>query len=183
MAIHIGRREFVVTLCSAAAWPLSVRAQAERVRRIGVLMGYAESDSDAKAWYAAFREGLQKLGWTEGHNTQIDTRWATPDVGCEASQRNSSRYGPTSCFRAPRPPRAHCFNKRTPSRLYSRSLPIQSAAASSRTSRGLAATSPVLSLLSRRWPASGWNCSRRLHRALPGLRCCSTRYRRHMPTI
>jgi putative ABC transport system substrate-binding protein len=45
----------------------------------GYLLSYAESDSDAQAWYAAFREGLQKLGWTEGHNTQIDTRWATPD--------------------------------------------------------------------------------------------------------
>jgi putative ABC transport system substrate-binding protein len=44
-----------------------------------VLMSYSESDSDAQAWYAAFREGLQKLGWTEGRNTQIDTRWAAPD--------------------------------------------------------------------------------------------------------
>src|SRR5215475_12755600 len=42
-------------------------------------MGYAESDSDAQAWYAAFREVLQKLGWTEGRNIQIDTHWATPD--------------------------------------------------------------------------------------------------------
>ena len=80
MAIYIRRREFVVTLGSATvAWPLSVHAQAERVRRIGVLMGYAESDRDAQAWYMAFREGLQKLGWTEGRNTQIDTRWTTPD--------------------------------------------------------------------------------------------------------
>ena len=80
MAIHIWRREFIVTLGSAVfAWPLAARAQTERMRRIGVLMSYAESDSDAQAWYAAFREGLQKLGWTEGHNTQIDTRWATPD--------------------------------------------------------------------------------------------------------
>ena len=52
------------------------------MRRIGVLMGYAESDSDAQAWYATFREELQKLGWTEGGNTQIDTRWAAPaDAG------------------------------------------------------------------------------------------------------
>jgi putative ABC transport system substrate-binding protein len=67
----------------AVAWPLAGRAQQpDRVRRIGVLMGYAESDSDAQAWYAAFREELQKLGWTEGRNTQIDTRWATPaDAG------------------------------------------------------------------------------------------------------
>ena len=42
-------------------------------------MGYPESDSDARAWYAAFREVLQKLGWTEGRNIQIDTRWAMPD--------------------------------------------------------------------------------------------------------
>src|SRR3984893_4662491 len=81
MAIYIRRREFISTLGSvAAAWPLTSHAQQpNRVRRIGVLMSYAESDSDAQALYAAFREGLQKLGWTEGRNTQIDTRWATPD--------------------------------------------------------------------------------------------------------
>jgi putative ABC transport system substrate-binding protein len=84
MAIHIRRREFIVTLGgAAAAWPLAARAQQpDRVRRIGVLMGYAESDSDAQAWYATFREELQKLGWTAGRNAQIDTRWATPaDAG------------------------------------------------------------------------------------------------------
>jgi putative ABC transport system substrate-binding protein len=84
MAFHIRRREFIVTLGgAAAAWPLAARAQQpDRVRRIGVLMGYAESDSDAQAWYATFREELQKLGWTAGRNAQIDTRWATPaDAG------------------------------------------------------------------------------------------------------
>jgi ABC-type uncharacterized transport system substrate-binding protein len=74
------RREFVALLGGATAWPLAVHAQqSERVRRIGVLMGYAESDSEAQAQIAAFRDGLQKLGWTEGRNTRIDTRWATPD--------------------------------------------------------------------------------------------------------
>jgi len=75
------RREFITLLGgAAAAWPLAARAQQpDQVRRIGVLMGYAESDSDARAWYAAFREALQKLGWTEDRNIQIDTRWATPD--------------------------------------------------------------------------------------------------------
>jgi putative ABC transport system substrate-binding protein len=48
------------------------------MRLIGVLMGYAESDSEAQAQIAAFRDGLQKLGWMEGHNTRIDTRWAKP---------------------------------------------------------------------------------------------------------
>jgi putative tryptophan/tyrosine transport system substrate-binding protein len=77
----VRRREFISLLSGAAAtWPLVARAQqAERMRRIGVLMGYAESDSDAQAWYAAFRAELQTLGWTEGRSIQIDTRWATPD--------------------------------------------------------------------------------------------------------
>ena len=48
------------------------------MRLIGVLMGYDESDSEAQAQIAAFRDGLQKLGWMEGRNTRIDTRWATP---------------------------------------------------------------------------------------------------------
>jgi putative ABC transport system substrate-binding protein len=75
------RREFIALLgVTAAAWPLAARAQqAERVRRIGVLMGYVESDLEVQSHIAAFREGLQKLGWTEGRNTQLDTRWAAPD--------------------------------------------------------------------------------------------------------
>jgi hypothetical protein len=55
------------------------------MRRIGVLMAFAESDPGAQAWVAAFRDGLQKLGWAEGRNIRIDTRWAAPDV--EAMQR------------------------------------------------------------------------------------------------
>jgi putative tryptophan/tyrosine transport system substrate-binding protein len=81
------RRNFIALLGGAAAWPLAARAQQSRpMRRIGVLMGYAESDPDAQAWVAAFREGLQELGWTEGSNIHIDTRWATPG-NMEAVQR------------------------------------------------------------------------------------------------
>jgi putative ABC transport system substrate-binding protein len=74
------RREIITVLGGAAAtWPLAARAQqSDRMRRIGVLMGYAESDAEAQANIAAFRDGLQKLGWTDGRNTRIDTRWATP---------------------------------------------------------------------------------------------------------
>jgi putative ABC transport system substrate-binding protein len=74
------RREFLGVLGgAAAALPLAARAQqSDRVRRIGVLMGYPESDPEAQAFIAAFRDGLRKLGWTEGRNARIDTRWATP---------------------------------------------------------------------------------------------------------
>ena len=76
------RRDFITLLGGAAvAWPLAARAQqGERVRRIGVLMAYAENDPQAQAWYAAFLEGLQKLGWTEGRNIRIGTRWVAPDA-------------------------------------------------------------------------------------------------------
>jgi putative ABC transport system substrate-binding protein len=74
------RREFIAHLGSAVtAWPIAARAQQpDRVRRIGVLMGFAESDSEGQAFIAAFREGLQKLGWSKGGNTRIDARWAAP---------------------------------------------------------------------------------------------------------
>src|SRR6516165_10242860 len=75
------RRELITLLCGAAVWPLAARAQQpERMRRIGVLMGYAENDWEAQAWVAAFREALQKLGWTEGRNVRIDTRWSRADT-------------------------------------------------------------------------------------------------------
>jgi putative ABC transport system substrate-binding protein len=74
----IGRREFISLLGGATAWPLAAQAQHdERARRIGVLMAYAESDAEAQAWVAAFREGLRKLGWMEGRNIGIDIHWAT----------------------------------------------------------------------------------------------------------
>jgi ABC-type uncharacterized transport system substrate-binding protein len=77
----VNRRSFITLIGGAAApavlWPLAARAQqAGEMRRIGALMGYAESDAEAQAWVAAFREGLQKLGWGEGRNIRIDTRWA-----------------------------------------------------------------------------------------------------------
>jgi putative tryptophan/tyrosine transport system substrate-binding protein len=80
MTIHIRRRELVTALGSLTAWPLAARAQqSEGMRQIGALLGYAESDPDAQGWFAAFREGLHELGWTQGRNTQIHTRWAPPD--------------------------------------------------------------------------------------------------------
>ena len=82
------RRDFISLLGGAAvAWPIAARAQQpERVRRIGVLMGYPENDLEGTAFFAAFREGLDRLGWVEDRNTRFDTRWATAD-DAEARQR------------------------------------------------------------------------------------------------
>src|SRR6516165_7157476 len=74
------RRDFIKIVGSAAAWPLAARAQQpEKNRLIGVLMAYAESDSTAQSWLAAFRAALAKLGWTEGSNLQIEVRWSAAD--------------------------------------------------------------------------------------------------------
>jgi ABC-type uncharacterized transport system substrate-binding protein len=72
------RREFITLLGgAAAAWPLAARAQqSERLRRIGVLMSVAADDPEGQARMAAFLQGLQQLGWTDGRNMRIDYRWA-----------------------------------------------------------------------------------------------------------
>jgi putative tryptophan/tyrosine transport system substrate-binding protein len=80
------RREFVTLVGGVAAWSLAARAQqGEQTRRIGVLMAYSEADSEGQTNVAALREGLQKLGWMDGHNILIDIRWAAFDA--EAMQK------------------------------------------------------------------------------------------------
>jgi putative tryptophan/tyrosine transport system substrate-binding protein len=76
------RREFITLLGGAAiASPLASRAQqSNRTGHIGVLMGYAEDDLEAKAWITGFVEGLKKLGWTEGNNLRIEYRWTSGSV-------------------------------------------------------------------------------------------------------
>jgi putative ABC transport system substrate-binding protein len=77
------RREFITLLGgAAAAWPLAARAQqTERMRRIGVLMGYPDNDLAAHAQIAALRQELQKLGWEEGRNVRVDVRFPAADAG------------------------------------------------------------------------------------------------------
>ena len=75
------RREFITLLGSAAAaWPLAARAQQPaRMRRIGMLLGFAESDPELPARLAAFRHSLERLGWKEGHNVRTEYRWGAGD--------------------------------------------------------------------------------------------------------
>ena len=71
------RREFLTLVGAAVAWPIAARAQqADRVRRIGVLAASADDDPEMKARLAAFRQRLEKRGWSEGRNVHIETRFA-----------------------------------------------------------------------------------------------------------
>jgi putative ABC transport system substrate-binding protein len=76
------RRDFINTICNAAAlWPLAARAQqSERVRRIGVLLGLAENDPEVRGWLRAFQEELQRRGWEQGRNIQIEYRSTGSDL-------------------------------------------------------------------------------------------------------
>jgi putative tryptophan/tyrosine transport system substrate-binding protein len=75
------RRELITLLGGAAVWPLAARAQQpERMRRIGVLMNLAADDTEGQSRLIAFVQGLQQLGWSDGRNMRIDTRWAAGDV-------------------------------------------------------------------------------------------------------
>ena len=75
------RREFITLLGGAtAAWPLAAQSQPlDQMRRIGVLMPYADDDPNASPRVAALRQGLQKLGWTEDRNIRFEHRWASSD--------------------------------------------------------------------------------------------------------
>jgi ABC-type uncharacterized transport system substrate-binding protein len=69
------RRAFISLLGGAAAWPVLTRAQTDRVRRIGVLLNFTEDDPEAKERLAAFRQGLERRGWSEGRNLHFDYRF------------------------------------------------------------------------------------------------------------
>src|SRR5262249_27518647 len=76
---QLKRRTFIKLLGGTAAWPLAARAQQrERMRRIGVLMNLAAEDTEAQARLAAFQQGLEKLGWSEGRDIHLDVRFALP---------------------------------------------------------------------------------------------------------
>jgi putative ABC transport system substrate-binding protein len=78
---HVTRRQFTTLLGGAAAWPLAARAQqADRMRRIGILMTIAANDPEAQARIVVFAQSLQALGWTDGRNARIDIRWSTARV-------------------------------------------------------------------------------------------------------
>ena len=74
------RREFVTLLGGGVVlWPLTARAQQARMRRIGVLLPYAADDREGQARLATFQQALAELGWSDGGNVRIETRWGAGD--------------------------------------------------------------------------------------------------------
>ena len=86
------RREFITLLGgAAAAWPLAAWGQqGQQMRRIGVLLNAAAGDPDFQAWVGAFLQALQELGWIDGRNVRIDTRWATEQCRPKFANRRQS---------------------------------------------------------------------------------------------
>src|SRR5712691_7064362 len=73
---EIMRREFIALLGGAATWPVAAHAEkSDRVRRVGVIMGFAQNDEVWQTYLATFRQGLQELGWSKGHNIRFDYRF------------------------------------------------------------------------------------------------------------
>ena len=140
------RRQFIALIGGAATWPLAARAQqSDRIRRIGVLMPLAADDLEAQARITAFVQGLQQLGWTDGRNVRIDTRWTAGNAD------DTRKYAAELVALAPDVILA--TGSATVGALLqaTRAVPIvfadrsiRSAAASSRVWRGRAVTPPAL---------------------------------------
>ena len=94
---QLRRREFITLVGGATiAWPFVARGQqAERVRRIGILMGYTANDPAGLARLAALHEGLEELGWSEGRNLKIEARFAGADtarIAALSAERATERW-------------------------------------------------------------------------------------------
>ena len=139
------RREFITLLGSVAAWPIAARAQQpDRMRLIGVLIAYAQNNSTAQSWLAAFRAALATLGWTEGSNLRMELRWSAADADVMRKlAKELVDLRPNAIFGVTTPAIGALARETTTIPTCSRAYPIRSAAASLRTLRIRAATSPA----------------------------------------
>jgi ABC-type uncharacterized transport system substrate-binding protein len=100
----VNRRNLITLLGGAALWPLATRAQQPgKVPRIGVLIALAQSDPEAKAWVAGFLQGLEKRGWSEDRNLQIDYRFAVAGAQAQALAKELVALQPDVIFAMPTP--------------------------------------------------------------------------------
>jgi ABC-type uncharacterized transport system substrate-binding protein len=173
------RRKFMTLLGGAAIVPLATRAQQpERMRHVGVLMAWTERDPEVRAWATAFKEGLQRLGWTQDRNVRIDFRWGGGDYDrLRTYAAELVGMGPDVIFATATPALA-------PLSRETRSLPIVFVQVSDPVKLGfvanLAHQLPGLRILSTRSAANGLNCSktpRPIRPELPLFPICKIRPR------
>jgi putative ABC transport system substrate-binding protein len=114
------RREFITLLGGAAAWPLAARGQQPaQIRRVGMLIGYAENDPETQARLAAFRQAFEQLGWREGRSIRIDYRFApaSPDQA-QLLAKELVALHPDVLLGNSTPAAAALLRERAPSRSY-----------------------------------------------------------------
>ena len=158
----MNRREFITLLGGAVAWPLAARAQqGNRVRRIGVLMGFDENDPLSRL--SVFMQALADLGWTDGRNVRIDLRWAGGDINrTRALAHELVGMQPDIIVPMGSTVATLALQRET------RTIPIvfasvadPSPAASWRGSTALVGISPASPSWKPRWEGSGLSCCRR----------------------
>ena len=168
------RREFIAGLGGAAACPFAARAQGDRVRRIGVLMGLDENDPEVKLRQSAFTQALADLGWTESRNIRMDVRWAGGDINRMRALAQELVALQPDIILASASAVTAALQRET------RTIPIVMANVVEPVDRGFVAgiNQPggnITGFASTRprWEASGLSCSPRLRPASSGLQSCS----------
>jgi putative tryptophan/tyrosine transport system substrate-binding protein len=170
------RRDFIKVIAgSATAWPLGAHAQqAQEMRRVGALLVLGESDPEGKVWLSAFQEGLQRLGWEQGRNIQIEYRFAGSDehrLRTGAAELVGMRH---DVLLTAGTPALVALSRET------RSLPIVFVQVSDPVKLGLVASLAGLLPSKVRLPANGWNCFGTRLQAGTEWRSFSTRITPHI---
>ena len=165
------RREFITLVGGAAAWPLAAGAQQpDRVRRIGVLNGLAETDAEVRTYDAAFRKRLDDLGWLDGRNIHIDYRWGAGSVErMRLFAKELVQLNPEVIFTFTTPATAALqAETSTIPIVFSASDPIGSGFVASLANPGGNMTGNINFEVP--WAANGSNCCMKLLRAFPAWR-------------
>ena len=162
------RREFITLIgVAAAAWPLAAAAQqSARMRRIGILMAYAESDTVYQGYVIAFQEELQKLGWEQGRNIRFNYGWAGSDL--ESINRFAKELvalQPDLILSSSTPTTASLLQQTQTIPIIFANIIDPSPVVSSPVYQGPVAMPLATLSWNHPWPASGQNCSRKLRRA------------------
>jgi putative ABC transport system substrate-binding protein len=153
------RRDFISLIGGAAAWPFSVGAQGNAIRRLGVIMNYAETDPEAKRFLTAFTEKLAELGWIDGRNLRTDVRWAPGSVDrMRAFAKELVELHPDVILANSTPSLLNFSGRHEQSRLYLLLFLIRSAPVLLRAFHVQVETSPGSAMQNRLSRVSGWSC-------------------------